>query len=151
VPARDNVLVTRADPGGRAAAGDAQRAAASAEDLQRALGTRSVGLLLATGTEVDADELGEGIGAESLEVAHVDLENEDADARLAALDAFLDSGADVFLLGVKLPQDEYTHLKERCLATDALFVRLPGALDAPAILHQVGRQVGWRLRAQVAE
>ncbi|MEL6714954.1 MAG: hypothetical protein AAFP86_14325, partial [Planctomycetota bacterium] len=56
--------------------------------------------------------------------------------------------ADVFLLGVKLPSEEYASFKAACLEREVLFVRLPGPLETEAVLHQISRQVGWRLRAR---
>jgi len=124
---------------------------ASAEEIARRVTERNVALLLDVGSDVDVDALAEGMGVEDMTVARIDPASADAGARRAALDGVLDSGADLFLLGVRLPQDEYGHLKERCLDMDALFVRLPGALTPAAVLHQVSRQVGWRLRARSGE
>jgi hypothetical protein len=53
---------------------------------------------------------------------------------------------DLVFMGLRLPQDEYLAFKERCVALQLPFVRLPGAPSAGAVAHQTMRQVGWRLR-----
>lgn len=130
---------------------DRETSAASAEEIAERVSERSVALLLDVSSDVDVGAFATGIGVEDLTVARIDPGADDADARRAALDGVLESGADLFLLGVRLPQDEYGRVKERCLDMDALFVRLPGALTPSAVLHQVSRQVGWRLRARSSE
>ena len=143
------------DGGGGKAQRESERegaeATASAEEIAERVAERRVALLLDVGSDVDVEELARGIGVLDMTVARIDPGSGDAAARRVALDGVLDSGADLFLLGVRLPQDEYGHLKERCLDMDALFVRLPGALTPAAVLHQVSRQVGWRLRARSRE
>ena len=121
----------------------------SLSEAKPLLASLRVVLLAPAGHEVVAEALGAELGAESLEVADVDLDGPKADRDLV-LDGLLEGDdARLFLLGVRLEAEEYNGFKERCLAKKFAFVRLPGRLSADAIAHQVMRQVGWRLRAQL--
>ncbi|MEL6908449.1 MAG: hypothetical protein AAFP22_23770, partial [Planctomycetota bacterium] len=117
------------------------------DELRSGLATRSIAILLDASGPADTSALESGIGGQRFDAVRVDLEAAPA-MRTAAIDAFLATGADVFLLGVKLPSEEYASFKAACLEREVLFVRLPGPLETEAVLHQISRQVGWRLRAR---
>lgn len=135
--------------GGGGARGAASSKGETPEETRRQLESCRVGLLALEGDDgVDQEALARDLGAAELLVTRVSLDAAHQASRVAAIDSFLDSGVDVFLLGARLPRDEYASFKERCLERQGLFVRLPGALDGASILHQVTRQVGWRLRAR---
>ena len=131
------------------AARSEERQAKSLEDARELLSTMSVVLFAPPGNSVDAERLAGELGASQLDLLVVDVEGP-KDEREAALEAVLSGGgAKLFLLGVRLGPEEYNAFKERCLELKYAFVRLPGPLDASAIAHQMMRQVGWRLRAQL--
>ena len=124
------------------------QALAEAREL---LGTLRVVLLAPAGHGLSAEELGAELGARALELSTVDLDGPVAE-REATLCALLEEGEPrLFLLGVRLEAEEYNAFKASCLERKFAFVRLPGQLTADAIAHQVMRQVGWRLRAQLDE
>ena len=108
-------------------------------------------MLAPPSAQLDAKALTSDLGAADLEVLTVDVDGP-KEARAAALEGVLSArDAALFLLGVRLAPEEYNAFKEACLEQKVAFVRLPGQLTALAIAHQVMRQVGWRLRAQLGE
>jgi hypothetical protein len=134
--------------GGEPAEARHPQALAEAREL---LGTLRVVLLAPAGHGLSAEELGAELGARTLELSAVDLDGPVAE-REATLSALLEEGEPrLFLLGVRLEAEEYNTFKASCLERKFAFVRLPGQLTADAIAHQVMRQVGWRLRAQLDE
>lgn len=131
------------------AAGDEDRHVKSLEDARQLLSSMNVVLLAPPSSSVDAEELAAELCASEFDLSEVDVDGPKAE-RDATLEAALaGEGARLFLLGVRLGPEEYNAFKERCLERKFAFVRLPGPLVAPAIAHQVMRQVGWRLRAQL--
>ncbi|WP_145194896.1 hypothetical protein [Planctomycetes bacterium Poly30] len=118
------------------------------EEMRQLLAGKHVVLCCEPTAEADTSGLLEGLGAETLTRLEIEVEA-DAVERWAKLDGILDAeGADLILLGVRLPAAEYQRFKEACLERHRPFVRLPGAFTAAAIAHQISRQVGWRLRTQ---
>lgn len=127
--------------------GDSARADQTLEEISALLATRHVTLLAASDAELDEDDLAKSLGAGTLDVVRIDI-NGDVAERSAILDGLLEGASELFLLGVRFVPEEYQRFKEACLEREKQFVRLPGALDARAVAHQISRQVGWRLRAQ---
>ena len=106
------------------------RESLNSDEIKSALSSRSVGILLDAAADADLSDLQEKVGARSLAAVRIDLTSDDSAGRGQSISEFLDSGTDLFLLGVKLPPEEYSQFKGRCLERDALFVRLPGPLEA---------------------
>ena len=125
---------------------DAERAATLIAEAAGLLDSHSVKLLVSPDDSIDEQALGRALGARSFSVARVDPVG-DSGERDGVLASVLDEDVDLYLLGIRLATEEYGSFKERCLEKGRLFVRLPGAVDAASIAHQVLRQVGWRLRA----
>ena len=134
----------------RKGSGDAARAEQTLVEMSALLDSRSVALLAGRDAEIDEAELQEHFGAGGFDVVRIDVDS-DAAARASALQELLDGDHELFLLGVRFVPEEYQSFKGTCLERDKQFVRLPGALDARAIAHQISRQVGWRLRAQQSD
>ncbi|MEE2940846.1 MAG: hypothetical protein VX460_10710 [Planctomycetota bacterium] len=131
----------------RKGSGDAARADQTLAEMSALLESRGVALLAGSDAALDEAELEEHFGKGGFAVVRIDVDG-DAPARASALQELLDGDTELFLLGVRFVPEEYQGFKETCLQRDKQFVRLPGALDARAIAHQISRQVGWRLRAQ---
>lgn len=55
------------------------------------------------------------------------------------------------LLGRRLDPEAYAEFKRLCLEAELPFVRLIQGYEAPRVAQQILRQIGWRLRASVAE
>ena len=128
-----------------------ERQGQSLEETRQLIGGLRAVLLAPPSAQLDAKALTSDLGAADLEVLIVDVDGP-KEARAAALEGVLSAGdAALFLLGVRLAPEEYNAFKEACLEQKVAFVRLPGQLTALAIAHQVMRQVGWRLRAQLGE
>lgn len=141
--------VERASEPAAEPAASEDRHAKSLEDVQQLLSTMNVVLFMPPSSAVDAKSLASELGAGELQVHVVDVDGPKAE-RDEILEASLSGeGNKLFLLGVRLGPEEYSAFKERCLELKYAFVRLPGPLSAAAIAHQVMRQVGWRLRAQL--
>ncbi|MEC8510515.1 MAG: hypothetical protein VX015_00090 [Planctomycetota bacterium] len=130
----------------RRSSSDAARADQTLAEMSALLDSRSVALVASSDAEIDEAELEERFGAGGFAVVRIDVDG-DALARASILQELLDGDTDLFLLGVRFVPEEYQSFKETCLQREKQFVRLPGALDARAIAHQISRQVGWRLRA----
>lgn len=134
----------------RKSGGDSARAEQTLLEMSALLDGRSVALLAGSDVEIDEAELEAHFGAGGVTVVRIDVDG-DASARTSALEELLDGDTELFLLGVRFVPEEYQSFKGTCLERDKQFVRLPGALDARAIAHQISRQVGWRLRAQQSD
>ena len=129
---------------------DAARAEQTLEEMSALLDSRRVALLAGSDAEIDEAELEQRFGAGGFTVVRIDVDGEPS-ARASVLKELLDGDTELFLLGVRFVPEEYQSFKETCLEREKQFVRLPGALDARAIAHQISRQVGWRLRAHQGE
>ena len=114
------------------------------------LDSRRVALLAGSDAEIDEAGLEKRFGAGGFTVVRIDVDG-DPSARTSVLRELLEGDTELFLLGVRFVPEEYQSFKETCLEREKQFVRLPGALDARAIAHQISRQVGWRLRAHQGE
>lgn len=124
----------------------AERNAKLIEDVKELLNGRKVVLFAEGLEESERNAIHTELGSEAFEYDKVLLSSSAAE-RWQVLSARLDSDVvDLFLLGVKLPQDEYQSFKDACLERKRPFVRLPGVAAPAAIAHQITRQVGWRLR-----
>lgn len=130
-------------------AGNEERHAKLIEEARQLLSTMNVVLFAPPSSAVDADGLAEELGASEFDLLEVDVDGLKAERDAAVEAALSGEGTKLFLLGVRLEPEEYNAFKERCLELKFAFVRLPGPLVASAIAHQVMRQVGWRLRAQL--
>lgn len=130
----------------RKSSSDAARAEQTLEEMSALLESRNVALLAGSDAEIDEAALEQRLGASGFTVVRIDVDG-DPSARASVLKDLLDGDTELFLLGVRFVPEEYQRFKVTCLEREKQFVRLPGALDARAIAHQISRQVGWRLRA----
>lgn len=76
-------------------------------------------------------------------------EEPEVEARIAAEISAGDPG--LILLGRRLEPDAYASFKQLCLDTQRPFVRLVQGYEPSRVAHQILRQIGWRLRASLAE
>lgn len=131
-------------PGAPAPRADAPRRTATDEACQLLANQKVLAFELQG--ECDAHKLSEGLGLAQLHVVAVPEAPTEAQ-----LETWIDGNdSKLVLLGRRLDEGSYELFKRICLDRGRLFVRLPDGFEPAHVARQVIRQVGWRLRPQVA-